>query len=111
MAELNPATASAFEAAYKKALPDELEQATTAAKKVSATHAAMGAMGAAMPMPLLDVSATLGNFCKQWPTIKGFLLRAIWALSWVSPGPAAMARAFVKTFESTVLPVVCPKPE
>lgn len=89
-----------FEASYKEALPDELEQAKAHAKTESAS------MG--MPVPLFDSNLTLGNFCSQWPTIKGFLTKIIWAARWFAPGPAAMAKAFVTSFESTVLPIVCP---
>lgn len=91
-----------FEANYKAALPDELEQAKAQAKTETAS------MG--MPMPLFDSQLTLGNFCSQWTTIRAFLTKILWAARWFAPGPAAMATAFLKTFEATVLPIVCPVP-
>lgn len=94
---------SLFEANYKVALPDELEVAKKDAEK---KHAEAG-----LAMPLFDTgSISLGSFCTQWPKIKTFLNMAIRFASWFSPGPAAMAKAFLATFESTVLPIVCPIP-
>lgn len=102
MAELNPATASAFEAAYKQALPDALEESK---KRSADKHAAMG-----MSMPLFETSISLGSFCTQWPKVKTFLNMAIRTLGWFMPGPAAMAKAFMAAFETAVMPIVCPKP-
>lgn len=105
MTQLNPAAASAFEAAYKKALPDELEEVKN---RTAERFAAMAEMG--MPMPLLDSVVSLGSFCTQWPKVKIFLNMAIRTVGWFMPGPAAMAKAFMAAFETAVMPIVCPKP-
>lgn len=94
---------TAFEAAYKAALPAEVE-------KVKARVASKTA-GMAEPAMLFDTKAiSLGSFCQQWTKVRGFLTIAISAVGWFMPGPAAMAKAFITAFESTVLPVVCPVP-
>lgn len=92
-----------FEANYKAALPDELEQIK---EGVKANTAGMGE-----PVMLFDVKAlSLGTFCTQWPKIKWGLNTLLRTFGWVMPGPAAMAKAFLVTFEATVLPIVCPVP-
>lgn len=104
MTELNTALRDALEAAYKEALPDELE---TVEAESTAKHSEMGL---AMPMGLLGMDINASNFCSQWTEVRGFLMRATGMLSWIMPKPAAMAKAFIKAFESTLLPVVCPIP-
>lgn len=92
---------TAFEAAYKAALPAEVEKVK---ERVAAKTAGM-----AEPAMLFDTKAvSLGSFCDQWPKVRGFFRMAISAVGWFMPGPAAMAKAFLTAFESTVLPVVCP---
>lgn len=96
----------AFEAAFKDALPEHLQEQTARAK--AKTDQFAGTMPAAGLLSLPDIN--VGGFCKQWPKVKGFIDMAVTALGWFQPSTAATVKAFVTAFEKTILPVVCPTP-
>lgn len=88
-----------FNQAFAEALPGHEEKLHAKAMEKSA------ALGLAMP----DLGGAVGDFCSQWPKIKGFINLAVSVLGWIYPKQAAAVKAFLAATESTLIPALCQK--
>ena len=89
-----------FEAAFKAEL-------AIAAPEAQLRHERKTSAAGMAPMALIG-GLDMGAFCTQWPKIRTFVNFALSTLGWLSPGPAAAVRGFIRAFEATILPAVCP---
>lgn len=108
MPNVKTISAQDFEAAFAAALPNA---AKVMKDKIEDRHEKGVPMQAASMMSeinKLSASGAQETLCKNWVKIEGFLNFAIGAVGFFMPGPAALAKAFIAAFKSTVLPIVCP---
>jgi hypothetical protein len=102
MAKENEAVARDFNEAFKVALQREGSKLKDKAGDDDDLQTAQAFVD------LDDIAGALGSFCKTYAKIDAFLDKVLGPLSWFSPKPVAMVKAFLDAFEKTILPIVCP---
>lgn len=90
---------SAFHKEFDEALPNHAKSFVAKATEKSAVPKAMGLA--------IDLGAATGNFCSNWPKIKGFINMALGMLGWIYPAQAAAVKAFLAAAEKTIIPALC----